>query len=146
MADGSGGGARRTDGKRARELNDVIRYTMWSVFRVARPLGDVDRAPLVAEVEALADQLGAKDVVVRGWYDVAGLRADADLMVWWHGAEAPDVQDAYQRFRRTSLGRACDRRARAASLRVDGVLRAGGAARRRSVARRASARSMRRAG
>jgi hydrogen peroxide-dependent heme synthase len=101
---------RHPEGQRpkARDLNELIRYTMWSVFRVARPLGDVDRAPLVAEVEALADQLGAKDVVVRGWYDVAGLRADADLMVWWHGAEAPDVQDAYQRFRRTSLGRACE--------------------------------------
>ena len=25
------------DGKRARELNDSIRYTAWSVFKVARP-------------------------------------------------------------------------------------------------------------
>jgi chlorite dismutase len=98
----------QTNAARLRELNDTIRYTMWSVFRVARPLGDADRAPLVAEVEALFDQLGAKDVVVRGCYDVAGLRADADLMVWWHGHEAPDVQDAYQRFRRTALGRACE--------------------------------------
>jgi chlorite dismutase len=29
-------------------------------------------------------------------------------MLWWHGPEAPDVQDAYQRFRRTALGRACE--------------------------------------
>jgi chlorite dismutase len=25
---------------KAREVNDVIRYTMWSVFRVATPLGE----------------------------------------------------------------------------------------------------------
>ncbi len=93
---------------RARELNEVIRYTMWSVFRVARPLGEADRAPVVAEVEALVEQLSAKDVVVRGFYDVAGLRADADLMVWWHAASADDLQDAYERLRRTALGRASE--------------------------------------
>ncbi len=93
---------------KARELNEVIRYTMWSVFRVARPLGEADRAPVVAEVEALVEQLSAKDVVVRGFYDVAGLRADADLMVWWHAASADDLQDAYERLRRTALGRASE--------------------------------------
>ena len=28
--------------------------------------------------------LASKDVTVRGTYDVSGLRADADLMIWWH--------------------------------------------------------------
>jgi chlorite dismutase len=93
---------------KARELNEVIRYTMWSVFRVARPLGDADRAPVAAEVEALVEQLAAKGVVVRGFYDVAGLRADADVMVWWHAASADDLQDAYERLRHTTLGRAAD--------------------------------------
>ncbi len=93
---------------KAREINDAIRYTMWSVFRVARPLGDADRVPVAAEVEALVEQLAAKDVVVRGFYDVAGLRADADLMVWWHAPSSDDLQDAYERFRRTTLGRASD--------------------------------------
>jgi chlorite dismutase len=93
---------------KARELNEVIRYTMWSVFRVARPLADGDRGLLATEVEELVDQLAAKDVVVRGFYDVAGLRADADLMVWWHASTADDLQDAYSRFRRTALGRACE--------------------------------------
>ena len=40
----SGTMKRMVDGKTARELNDVIRYTAWSVFKVARPLGDGDRA------------------------------------------------------------------------------------------------------
>jgi chlorite dismutase len=92
------------DGKQARQLNDVIRYTGWSVFRTARPLGDTDRAPLGTEVQELFDQLAAKDVVVRGSYDVGGLRADADLMIWWHAPSADALQDAYSRFRRTRLG------------------------------------------
>jgi hydrogen peroxide-dependent heme synthase len=98
----------QTKGPSAREINDTIRYTMWSVFRVARPLGEADRAPLVAEVEAFRDQLAAKDVVVRGIYDLAGLRADADLMVWWHAPSSDDLQEAYARFRRTALGRCLD--------------------------------------
>jgi len=92
------------DGKKARELNEVIRYTMWSVFAVDGPLGE-DRVGLADEATALFDQLGAKDVVVRGSYDVSALRADADLMVWWHAPAAEDLQDAYGRFRRTALGR-----------------------------------------
>jgi chlorite dismutase len=90
--------------KKARELNDVIRYTGWSVFRAARPLGDADRAPLADEVVALFDQLSAKDVTVRGTYDVSALRADADLMIWWHASSADLLQEAYSRFRRTRLG------------------------------------------
>ena len=33
----------RSIGKRANELNASIRYTMWSVFRLTRPLGDEQR-------------------------------------------------------------------------------------------------------
>jgi peroxiredoxin len=89
---------------KARELNDVIRYTAWSVFTVASPLGDTARQALAEEVSDLFDQLKAKDVTVRGTYDVSALRADADLMVWWHAPTAEALQDAYSRFRRTQLG------------------------------------------
>jgi len=92
---------------KAREINDVIRYTMWSVFKVARPLPD-DRAAASAEVEELFEQLAAKNLTVRGTYDVAGLRADADLMIWWHAPSSDDLQEAYNRFRRTTVGAACD--------------------------------------
>jgi peroxiredoxin len=92
------------DGKSARELNDVIRYTAWSVFKAVRPLGDADRAPLAAEVDELIEQLAAKDITVRGTYDVSALRADADLMVWWHASTADALQEAYSHFRRTVLG------------------------------------------
>jgi peroxiredoxin len=98
----------RSIGKRANELNAAIRYTMWSVFKLARPLGDDQRAAAADEATVLLEELAGKDVVVRGVYDVAGLRADADLMVWWH-AETPEaLQEAYTRLRRTTLGRHLD--------------------------------------
>ncbi|HET8683231.1 MAG TPA: hydrogen peroxide-dependent heme synthase [Micromonosporaceae bacterium] len=89
---------------RLRELNETIRYTMWSVFRAEGTLA-AHRDDLAAEVESLFAQAGEKDVVVRGTYDVSGLRADADLMVWWHAPTSDLLQEAYGRLRRTALGR-----------------------------------------
>ena len=91
-------------GKAAKELNDTIRYTMWSVFRLRDVLGEADRSAETAEVEKLIEQLAVDDVVVRGLYDIAGLRADADVMVWWHASTSEALQDAYHRFRRTTFG------------------------------------------
>jgi hydrogen peroxide-dependent heme synthase len=87
----------------AREINDTIRYTMWSVFAADRL--PAERGPLVDEVNALFADLAAKDLIVRGTYDVSGLRADADLMFWWHGPTVELVQAAYHGLRRTELGR-----------------------------------------
>ena len=92
------------DGKQARELNDVIRYTAWSVFSVSRPLGEDRHHGLAGEVEALFAELAAGDVTIRGCYDVSALRADAELMIWWHAETAEQLQTAYSRFRRTRLG------------------------------------------
>ncbi len=99
----------RTPVKKARELNDTIRYTMWSVFRLRDVLGEAaDRGAEGAEVEELFAKLAADDVVVRGLYDLSGMRADADLMVWWHAENVEQLQDAYQRLRRTAFGRRLD--------------------------------------
>ena len=95
-------------GKAAKDLNATIRYTMWSVFRLRDVLGESDRASEAAEVEKLFAELAAAGVTVRGLYDVAGLRADADLMVWWHAGTADELQDAYHRFRRTTFGARLD--------------------------------------
>ena len=95
----------QSNAARLRELNATIRYTMWSVFRVSDPLGPAPRDQLAEEVETLLDQLAGKDVVVRGTYDVSALRADADIMVWWHAPGAEALQEAYGRLRRTTLGR-----------------------------------------
>jgi chlorite dismutase len=94
-----------SDGKRANELNALIRYTAWSVFRLANPLGAADRAELGAEVQSLFDELAEADVTVRGSYEVSALRADADVLIWWHAERAEAIQDAYQRLRRTTFGR-----------------------------------------
>jgi chlorite dismutase len=99
--------AEKSAGKKARELNDEIRYVMYAVFRVRSSVGDA-REELAAEVDGLLDQLAEKGVVTRGLYDVAGFRADADLMVWWVAPTSDDLQDAYQRFRQTALGSHCE--------------------------------------
>ncbi|WP_404433425.1 chlorite dismutase family protein [Microbacterium lacus] len=65
-------------------MGDNLGYTLWAVFRrepgkVSGPVPGTDvLAPAIAEVEA-------SGVTIRGWYDVSGMRADADLMVWLHG-------------------------------------------------------------
>ena len=88
---------------RIREINESIRYAMWSVFAVTAPLGD-DREVMAKEVEDLFASLEAEGVVTRGVYDIGGLRADADFMVWWHAERIEDVQRAYRSFLRTGLG------------------------------------------
>ncbi len=40
-------------------------------------------------------------VTLRGFYDVSGLRADADLMVWLHGTSAEALQSAQRTLRRS---------------------------------------------
>jgi peroxiredoxin len=102
MADGSG--------QRARKLNELIRYTMWSVFRVADGAGldAAVRSDVASEVAALLDEAAGKGVVTRGSYDLQGLRADADYMFWWVAPSPDDLQEIYARFRRTRLGRASE--------------------------------------
>src|SRR5262245_12608327 len=95
----------QTQAARTREINETVRYTMWSVFRLETPLGDADREAEAAEVTELFEKLATEDVVVRGTYDVAGLRADADVMVWWHATTSEQLQGAYHRLRRTAFGR-----------------------------------------
>ncbi|MEV4689028.1 hydrogen peroxide-dependent heme synthase [Microbacterium sp. LWH3-1.2] len=81
----------------ANSPTETLGYTLWAVFRrdssAPAPAGDLSAA--VAEVEA-------SGVVVRGFYDVSGLRADADLMIWLTGVGiAPEVlQSALRILRR----------------------------------------------
>ena len=108
--------AGRAEGTRpkARDLNELIRYTMWSVFRVSDraalddPGGNGTRDELAREVTELLDQAAGKGTTTRGCYDVQGLRADADYMFWWHAPTSDDLQEIYSQFRRTRLGRASE--------------------------------------
>src|SRR6201991_837167 len=94
----------QSNAARINELNATIRYTMWSVFRASAEL-PAARDELATEVDGLFEQLSGKDVTIRGTYDVSGLRADADLMIWWHAATSDALQEAYAQFRRTAFGR-----------------------------------------
>lgn len=76
-------------------------FTLWAVFRrnPDKPAGTADDSDLVAVLAGVE----AAGVTVRGFYDVSGLRADADLMVWLHGAEPEVLQRELRRIRRTAL-------------------------------------------
>ena len=93
---------------KARDLNNVVRYTMWSVYSVAdrAALDPAGVGPVTAEVAELLEQADAKGITTRGTYDIQGFRADADFMIWWHAPTSEDLQEIYTRFRRTALGRA----------------------------------------
>jgi chlorite dismutase len=85
----------------AREINDTIRYTCWTVYRrTGSPLPHGAQADLAA----LQADLAAQDVEIRGFYDVSAMRGDADLMVWLHAPAAEQVQDALRRLRRSDIG------------------------------------------
>ncbi len=95
-----------TPKSKARDLNDVIRYTMWSVFKVDRGAVTALPADAVTEIDAALAALNASDdVVVRGWYDVSGFRGDADLMFWSHAETSTALQSAYHTVLRTEVGR-----------------------------------------
>ena len=90
------------------ELNATIRYTMWSAFRVRPGVLPAERAAAAREAGDYLDALAGKGVEVRGVYDVTGMRADADYVVWWHAEAFEALQAAYNGLRRTALGRASE--------------------------------------
>ena len=85
------------------QINSSIRYAAYSVFRALAPLPQ-DRSGLADQVRELFAELEGQGLVIRGVYDLSALRADADLMIWWHAEDVELVQKAYQRFRQTHLG------------------------------------------
>ncbi|WP_280482804.1 hydrogen peroxide-dependent heme synthase [Nocardia cyriacigeorgica] len=88
-------------------LNSTIRYLMFSVFQVQPGALGEDREAAIKEARAFFDGLEDRGVVLRGIYDVAGMRADADFMLWTHGERVEDLQAVYADFRRTTaLGKA----------------------------------------
>ncbi|MFJ3956374.1 hydrogen peroxide-dependent heme synthase [Arthrobacter sp. NPDC090010] len=78
-------------------------FTLWAVFKragaasVARPEGAVE------DFEALVAAFGEKNVTLRGAYDVSGMRAEADVMLWLHGSQPEELQAALRQIRRSPL-------------------------------------------
>ncbi len=89
----------------ARDINAEIRYTAFSVYALTGML-DAPADQVTRELVQLREKLAADDVVIRGWYDVSGMRQGADLMLWWHAPNADALQSAARQFRRTTAGRA----------------------------------------
>ncbi|HUO41151.1 MAG TPA: hydrogen peroxide-dependent heme synthase [Mycobacterium sp.] len=88
-------------------LNATVRYLMFSVFAVRPGVLGEDRDALVDETATFLKRQVDNGVVVRGVYDVAGLRAGADFMIWTHADRVEALQGTYEDFRRvTALGRA----------------------------------------
>lgn len=97
-------GAHPASREEALRINNEIRYVMYSVFKVTKDLPE-DRAELISQTQAYLDSLEADGVTVRGLYDIGGMRAEADLMIWWHSMDSTKLQAAYKGFLKTPLGR-----------------------------------------
>ena len=86
------------------EVNGKQHYALYSVFALGEflPADDSERAQIVAESLDYVKSAGAQ---IRGFYDVSGFRAEADLMVWWLDDDPEVLQDAYHRLRASALGK-----------------------------------------
>ncbi|WP_227712809.1 hydrogen peroxide-dependent heme synthase [Nanchangia anserum] len=85
------------------EVNGRDNFALYGVFSTALPLPEDPevRAEMAADVVRAVEEAGAE---IRGWYDTAGFRADADLMVWLLADHVDKVQDAYRAIRASRLG------------------------------------------
>jgi hydrogen peroxide-dependent heme synthase len=87
------------------DLNAVVRYTVWAVYaRDASTQAMAAYGHPSGALDAWIAGLEEDEVVVRGMYDVSGMRADADVMLWLHGPSAESLQSALRGFRRTAAG------------------------------------------
>jgi chlorite dismutase len=76
-------------------------FALWGVLRrngEHRHAAEIDAPPLQDAVAGLAE----RGVTLRGIYDVSGLRADADLMLWITGSDPAELQAALRSLRRTA--------------------------------------------
>ncbi len=77
----------------ADEINESVNYTMYAVFREDRR----SAPPGEAAVRGIEDRLARiEGLAVRGWYDVSGFRADADLLLWLHAPAPEALQQGYR--------------------------------------------------
>lgn len=77
-------------------------YTLWTVFRRS-PGQAAPTAQDAAELETVISRFEGTGVTLRGIYDVSGLKADSDVMLWLHGTAPEAIQAALRRLRRTAI-------------------------------------------
>ena len=86
----------------AQQINESTNYTMYAVFREDR----VVEAPGEGAVGAILDGLAAvPGLTVRGWYDLSGFRADADVLLWLHAPTPEALQQGYRAVLEGAEGR-----------------------------------------
>ncbi|MGL4340123.1 MAG: hydrogen peroxide-dependent heme synthase [Rhodoglobus sp.] len=71
-------------------------YTLWAVLR-----RNPEYPSAGGGVKKAVDAVTAAGVTIRGFYDVSSFRADADIMIWLHGAEPEKLQWALRVLRRS---------------------------------------------
>lgn len=79
-------------------MSDRLAYTVYVVLR-----RDPLRPATGGGVQEAVAAVTAEGVTVRGVYDVSGLRADADIMLWLHGEDPQTLQAAIRTLRRAEL-------------------------------------------
>ena len=90
----------------AENINESINYTMYAVFREERQSPAFEPADAASRASDLLQQIeGIESLTVRGWYDVSGFRADADLLVWLHAPSTEALQRAYRTIYEGAEGR-----------------------------------------
>lgn len=94
----------RLAGGPSRRFPHALAYTAYAAYKAVSTstlLAREDRAELSAQ--AVRTLASVPRVALRGTYDMAGYRADADLLLWL-AAPVPDaLQDALSAFRQTPL-------------------------------------------
>ena len=78
-------------------------FTLFSVLDGFLDAPDEELQEVVEHFDAAVEELAEHDVVLRGIYDVSGLRADGTVMLWLHGPDLADLQLALRELRATEL-------------------------------------------
>jgi hydrogen peroxide-dependent heme synthase len=86
---------------------DELTYAYYPVFRGTEDLrqhssGELDQ--IAHDAEILLKEWSER-VTVRGTYSTVGFRPDAELMMWWVGRAADELQELLVAFGRGALGR-----------------------------------------
>lgn len=83
-------------------INDTIRYTNWTAFKMVSPVENVAAAQ--EEFTQWVTKLEDRGITLRGSYDIRGFRGDTALLLWIHAASAEEVQTALREFSRLAFG------------------------------------------
>ncbi|WP_174447459.1 hydrogen peroxide-dependent heme synthase [Demequina subtropica] len=78
-------------------------FTLFAVLDGMLDAPDEDLAEVVEHFDAAVADMADQEVVLRGIYDVSGLRADGTVMLWLHGPRLEDLQLALRELRATEL-------------------------------------------